>query len=187
VNPYTINPPQSEVAFEKLCLALLKRHWNRPGLELFGKKGEDQYGVDIFDTLGEDPIFAAQCKLKEQTKSLTPGAIKEEVEKAKTFPSRIDHYVILTTGKASGHNSRYSRSIKECRAAGLFTVQLLNWVQITEMIRQYPDIEAQFYGGFRSEEVAVVNNKLDQIVDIGQTISATFGATGIDAEIKGAC
>ncbi len=184
MNPYTINPPQSEVAFEKLCLALLKRHWNRPGLELFGKKGEDQYGVDIFDTLGEDPIFAAQCKLKEQTKSLTPGEIKEEVEKAKTFPSRIDHYVILTTGKASGHAQLTIQSLnQECRASGLFTVQFLNWDQITEMIRQYPDIEAQFYGGFRSEEVAVVNNKLDQIVDIGQTISATFGATGIDAEI----
>jgi len=40
VNPYTINPPQSEVEFEKLCLALLKRHWSRPGLERFAKKGE---------------------------------------------------------------------------------------------------------------------------------------------------
>jgi hypothetical protein len=55
VNPYTLNPPESEVAFEKLCLALLKRHWSRPGLERFAKKGEEQFGVDIFDTL--DPPF----------------------------------------------------------------------------------------------------------------------------------
>ena len=39
----------SEVTFEKLCSALLKRHWSRPGLEQFGKKGERQFGVDIFD------------------------------------------------------------------------------------------------------------------------------------------
>jgi hypothetical protein len=60
MNPYTINPPESDVTFEKLCLALLKRHWSRPGLERFAKKGEEQFGVDIFDTLGESPMYGAQ-------------------------------------------------------------------------------------------------------------------------------
>src|ERR1043166_8673525 len=87
VNPYAINPPESEVAFEKLSLELLKRHWSRPGLERFAKKGEEQFGVDIFDTLGESPLHAAQCKLKEQWKSLDPGEIRKEVAKAETFPS----------------------------------------------------------------------------------------------------
>jgi hypothetical protein len=32
VNPYTINPPESDVDFEKLCLALLKRDWSRAAL-----------------------------------------------------------------------------------------------------------------------------------------------------------
>jgi hypothetical protein len=31
MNTYSINPPESEVVFEELCLAVLKRHWNRPG------------------------------------------------------------------------------------------------------------------------------------------------------------
>jgi hypothetical protein len=31
MNPYTINLPESEVDFEKLCLELLKRHWSRKG------------------------------------------------------------------------------------------------------------------------------------------------------------
>ncbi len=72
MNPYSINPPESEVVFEELCLELLKLHCSRKGLERFAKKGEDQYGVDIFDTLGESPEYAAQCKLKEQWKSLNP-------------------------------------------------------------------------------------------------------------------
>ena len=29
MNPYTINPPESEVVFEELCLELLKLHWSR--------------------------------------------------------------------------------------------------------------------------------------------------------------
>ena len=37
MNPYTINPLESEVAFEERCLELLKRHWSRKGLERFAK------------------------------------------------------------------------------------------------------------------------------------------------------
>jgi len=77
MKPYTINPPESEVEFEKLCLELLKRHWSRKGLERFAKKGERQYGVDIFDTLGESPQYAAQCKLKEPGKSLSETEIRD--------------------------------------------------------------------------------------------------------------
>lgn len=184
MNPYTINPPESEVEFEKLCLALLKRHWNRRGLERFAKKGEAQFGVDIFDTFGEDPFYAAQCKLKEQTKSLDPAEIQAEVAKAKTFPSKLDHYAILTTGKVSGAAQLAIQAInKENRAEGLFTVELFTWDKITELIRQYPEIEQQFYGGLRAEEVAVVNTKLDYISSLTESVASTVATTEIDGLI----
>jgi tetratricopeptide (TPR) repeat protein/transcription elongation GreA/GreB family factor len=184
VNPYTINPPESEVAFEQLCLALLKRHWSRPGLERFAKKGEEQFGVDIFDTLGESPLYAAQCKLKEQSKSLDPSKIRKEVEKAETFPSKLDHYAILTTGKISGAAQLVIQAInQEHRAAGLFTVELFTWDKITELIRQYPEIEEQFYGGLRSQEVAAISSKLDYIAKQTESATATSATSEIDALI----
>lgn len=184
MNPYTINPPESEVAFEKLCLALLKRHWSRPGLERFAKKGEEQFGVDIFDTFGESPMYGAQCKLKEQWKSLDPGEIRDEVKKAKTFPSKLDHYAILTTGKISGAAQLAIQAInQEHRAAGLFTVELFTWEKITELIRQYPEIEQQFFGGLRSEEVATVNSKLDYIANLTESVASSSATTEIDALI----
>jgi tetratricopeptide (TPR) repeat protein len=184
MNPYAINPPDSDVIFEKLCLAVMKRHWSRPGLERFAKKGEEQFGVDIFDTLGQTPMYAAQCKLKEQGKSLQPGEIKEEVEKAKTFPSRLDHYAILTTGKISGEAQLAMQAInQEHRAAGLFTVQLFTWEKITDLIRQYPEIEQEFYGGLRSEEVANVNSKLDYITKLTESVSSGSATTEIDGLI----
>jgi tetratricopeptide (TPR) repeat protein len=184
MNPYTINPPESEVAFEKLCLDLLKRHWSRPGLERFAKKGEDQFGVDIFDTLGQSPLYAAQCKLKEQTKSLGPAEIREELRKAKKFPSKLDHYAILTTGKISGAAQLEIQAInQENRASGLFTVELFTWEKITELIRQYPEVEQQFYGGLRSEEVATVNAKLDYIATLTESVSSVSATSEIDALI----
>ncbi len=184
MNPYTINPPESEVVFEKLCLALLKRHWSRPGLERFAKKGEEQFGVDIFDTLGESPLYAAQCKLKEQSKSLDPSKIRTEVEKAEAFPSKLDHYAILTTGKISGAAQLVIQAInQEHRAAGLFTVELFTWDKITELIRQYPEIEEQFYGGLRSQEVAAISSKLDYIAKQTESATATSATSEIDALI----
>ena len=183
-NSYSINPPESEVAFEQLCLALLKRHWSRPGLELFGKKGEGQFGVDIFDTRGETPMYGAQCKLKERWKSLTKGEIRAEVEKAMTFPSKLDHYALLTTGKISGVTQLTVQTINlDHRAAGLFTVELYTWERITELIRQYPEVEQQFYGGLRSEEVATVNSKLDYIVSLSESGTSSSTRTEIDALI----
>ncbi len=184
MNPYTINPPESEVAFEKLCLALLKRHWSRPGLERYAKKGEEQFGVDIFDTFGESPMYGAQCKLKEQWKSLDPAEIDGEVTKAKTFPSKLDHYGILTTGKISGAAQLAIQAINQRhRAAGLFTVELFTWEKITELIRQYPEIEQEFYGGLRSEEVAIVNSKLDYVAELTQSVTSSLATTEIDALI----
>jgi tetratricopeptide (TPR) repeat protein len=184
MNPYSINPPESDVVFEELCLEVLKRHWSRPGLERFAKKGENQYGVDIFDTLGESPQYAAQCKLKEQWKSLTPAKIRAEVEKAKTFPSKLDHYAILTTGKISGEAQLTIQAInQEHRTAGLFKVELWAWDKISKLIRQYSEVERQFYAGLRPEEVATVNAKLDYIVTLTESDSSASATSEIDALI----
>jgi tetratricopeptide (TPR) repeat protein len=187
MNPYTINPPKSEVTFEELCLALLKCHWRRQGLERFAKKGEEQFGVDIFDTLGESPMYGAQCKLKEPKNSLKPGEIRAEVKKAKTFPSKLDHYGILTTGKISGAAQLAIQTInRKHKTAGLFTVELFTWEKISELIRQYPEIEREFYGGLRSEEVAAVTSKLDHLAKLTESVASSSAATEIDALIDDA-
>ena len=56
--------------FERLCLRLLKAYWNCPTLELYGRRGEGQDGIDIIDMSGEEPLRAAQCKLYDEKKTL---------------------------------------------------------------------------------------------------------------------
>jgi hypothetical protein len=184
MNPYTLPPPDHEVTFEKLCLAVLKRHWSRSGLERYGKRGEEQFGVDIFDTLGEIPTYGAQCKLKEQSKSLEPGEIRDEVRKAEKFPIKLDHYAILTTGKISGAAQLTIQALnQEHRAKGLFTIELFTWEKLTELTRQYTEIEQQFYGGLHSDDVAKITSKLDFIVDRTETLAASAANNEIDALI----
>jgi hypothetical protein len=52
---------------------------------------------------------------------------------------------------------------QEHRAAGSFTVELFTWDKISTLLRQYPEIEQQFHGGFRSEEVADFKATLEAI------------------------
>ena len=184
MNPYSINPPTSEDRFEEMCLALMKRHWSRKGLERFGKRGERQFGVDILDTLGESPLYAAQCKLKEQWKTLEPSEIETEVKKAKSFPSKLDHYVILTSAKVSTAAQLTVQAInQQHRAAALFTVEVYHWNRLTDLIRQYPEIEQEFFGGLRSEEVAEVKSQLSYLVSMTESIASKSGTTEIDAMI----
>jgi Flp pilus assembly protein TadD len=132
------------------------------------------------------PEYAAQCKLKEQSKSLEPGEIRTAVEKAKakTFPSKLDHYAILTTGKISGEAQLVVKAInQEHRKAGLFKVELWTWEKISKLVRQYAEVEQQFYGGLRSEEVAIVKAKLDYIATLTESVSSAPATSEIDGQI----
>jgi hypothetical protein len=40
-------PPEEDKEFELLCLALLKEYWECPTLELYARRGEKQFGVDM--------------------------------------------------------------------------------------------------------------------------------------------
>jgi hypothetical protein len=93
------HPNQSD-EFERLGLALLRAYWKCPTLELYARRGEKQFGVDIFDEGGGSPLAAGQCKLREEGSHLLPKEIEAEVAKAKTFPEKIGRFAILNYGKA---------------------------------------------------------------------------------------
>src|SRR5208337_2007384 len=81
--------PTNDDDFERLCRDVLRLHWSRPGIEIFGKRGERQFGIDLLDLSGQESLYAAQCKLKEEHKSLLPSEIETEVNKAKLFTPRL--------------------------------------------------------------------------------------------------
>src|SRR5713101_2274015 len=139
--------PTNDDSFEEMCLQLLRRYWSRPRLELCGKRGERQFGIDILDLGGEMPIYAAQCKLKEEHKTFPPADIQQEVDQAKQFIPPLGKYAILTTAKVSTQAQRKVREINQShKAAGLFEVELLTWDRLCSLLQQYTEVQEQFYG-----------------------------------------
>jgi TolB-like protein len=156
--------PANEADFELLCLDLLKADWNNKGLTLYATRGEEQFGVDIIDLGGEEPLSAAQCKRHNPSKTIPPAEIKKEVEKAERFSAKLGRYTILTTAKASkkAHdaileiNRRHSRD-------GLFRVELLTWESIERLLDKHSSVWDEYYATISGRKANEMDLKLAAI------------------------
>ena len=177
--------PDNDDDFEKMCRDLLRRFWNRPGLEIFGKRGERQFGIDILDLGGDDPIYAAQCKLKEEHKSLPPGDIQREVDEAKKFLPPLGNYAILTTAKVSTSAQRTIREINQRhKAEGLFEVELFTWERLCSLLQQYSEVQEYFYAGISGGEAKRIETQIVAINDGVQSLTSRSAGDEIDSEIN---
>ncbi len=93
--------PSNEDEFEEFCLRFYRKHLQREGLSRYGKRGERQDGIDIFDQLNMTPVVAIQCKHHEPTKQLTATEIQDEVKKAKGSVIKLNRYIIVTSARRS--------------------------------------------------------------------------------------
>lgn len=150
--------PENDADFELLGLALLKAYWDCPGLDLYARRGEEQFGVDIIDLSGVEPLSAGQCKRHEEWKSIPPAEIKAEVKKAKTFRPKLGRYAILTTAKASrAAHGAVLKINREHHKQGLFWVELITWGKIEALLDKHEEVRDQFdqtFGGHRAREIA---------------------------------
>ena len=179
--------PTNDDDFEQMCLELLRRHWSRPGLELFGKRGERQFGIDILDVSGETPVYAAQCKLKEEYKSMPPTEIQAEVDQAKKFMPALGKYAILTTGKVSTQSQRKVREINNAhKTAGLFEVEVVTWGPLCALLQHYPEVQEQFYGEIGTGRGKRIEAQLLTIKDGVQSLTSGSAGSGVDSQINDA-
>jgi|GEM_PF-474495 len=141
-------PPTGDRDFEKLCLLLLRKHWDNPELQLYGRPGQKQDGVDIVDTRGSTEFRGAQCKNHDPSVPILPAEIEAEVRKALQFRPRLKRYLILTTAKSSTEAQQKIIELNRKHAAKrLFRIELKGWEDICLLIDQYPDVFEQFTSG----------------------------------------
>ncbi len=134
--------------FESLVRDLCALEWDDLNTQKFGRKGQKQYGVDIYG----QPVDlggvhrAAQCKLRTRHSSLTEAEIEMEVGEARHFPHRLDTLIIATDVSRDTHTQILIDQIseREVRTKG-FRVVMWFWEDITERLAAYPKLIVKYY------------------------------------------
>lgn len=87
-----------------MCKDLLRIRWGN--VELNGRSGQEQKGVDLFARI-DGEWFGAQCK---NTENLTIAVVREEVGKATAFEPPLTEFVMLTTASRDARLQEHLRT-----------------------------------------------------------------------------
>jgi hypothetical protein len=145
-----IRPPKNWEEFERLCLHIFRGVWSDPLAEMHGRRGQAQQGVDVYSS----PLslsrgrHGVQCKGKDQGYggSVDLAEVEAEIAKADTFTPPLTHWILATTAPRDAALQRDVRSISDARAAaGLFTVQVLAWEDLQDLIAGDQSVLEEFY------------------------------------------
>jgi hypothetical protein len=139
-----IPPPKSWEEFEEITLDSCKIRWENPDLQMHGRQGQAQCGVDIY---GANHIFkniGVQCKNYEFELSLK--LIKEEIKKAESFTPKIEMFYIAVTTKTDVNIQREVRLLYQERTKeNKFPIMILFWSDIIQDLIRNSSIMKKHY------------------------------------------
>lgn len=163
---FRFRQPSNETDFEEFCERLLQIVLGNKHLQLYGKRGENQDGVDIIDCIGSSPFIAAQCKHHEFTKTLPPGELNEEVERAANSGFELDEYYVLTTAKKSVRTQNRVIKINSERPYGQkFETALWTWPDIERKLSDINEKDQDWIiNGGTGRDVYAIEKMLRQLV-----------------------
>jgi hypothetical protein len=134
--------------FESLVCDLCALEWDDANTQKFGRKGQKQYGVDIY---GQPPVLrgmyrAAQCKLRTKRDSLSESEIETEVNEARGFAHPLETLIFATDAPRDTYTQIIIDQIsaREMSANG-FRVVAWFWDDITSRLAAYPRLLVKYY------------------------------------------
>ncbi|WLS81168.1 hypothetical protein Q3V30_22190 (plasmid) [Erwinia pyri] len=143
-----IAPPANWQDFERLTLDYAKKLWKDEYAQRHGRQGQAQAGVDIYGTnnISHESI-GIQCKKKKHfevpSKQLTIAEIDIEIDSAKKFFPKLDHFIIATTGPRDADLQGHIRMQNQ---SGLpFKVSLLFWDDYQDFLNEHIDLMYKYY------------------------------------------
>jgi len=136
--------PANWQEFERMVRDAMAQRWQTSILNMNGRPGQKQLGVDIQGTDNLGRTVGIQCK--RSLGPLTFSTILREVENARTFESRLATLFIATTG---GHDAvllEKVRMLSERTASeAMFGIGLLFWDEIVAGLSLNYAVFANYY------------------------------------------
>jgi tetratricopeptide (TPR) repeat protein len=144
--------PRSADEFERLCLKLLRRHWQLPQLERFRDRDRAEKGINLIEISGRPRLAAVKCDLRASRSELTVAEIKDAVDRAANLKLPIGRFVIATTAaKPEGLQRSLFDLNRANRKDGISAIEVLTWDDIEELLDEYPQILTDFGTGAKRQ------------------------------------
>ena len=144
---------KSEAEFESICTDILTGHYKRT-FSRYGRKGQKQYGIDIYCDIENKKKIVAQCKNYLSSK---PNNFDTQIEndiKSATAKFNIDTFVIMT---ALDRDTRIQDFVTELNGKYQFSIELWFWEDIQEKILSDIDLLVKHYPSF------VISNIIEKL------------------------
>lgn len=143
--------PRNWQDFEFLARDLFAEILGDPFVDLNGRSGQPQAGVDVW---GVDQktgkSVGAQCKGRADAhwapnSRLSADEFRAEVARAKAFVPPLDTFVMLTTGPNDAELKQLARELSDAnQAEGLFSVKYHGWDWVEGLLARNTDLAASY-------------------------------------------
>lgn len=134
-----LRKPANWQDFERICCEIAKVIWNDQYAKRYGRPGQKQDGVDIYGHEKDcDDFSGIQCKRYDK---ISNSIIDDEIKNATGFKPALKHLIIATTADRDTKIEEYIRQKDvENRKNNLFSVSILEWEDIVEILEQNPPL-----------------------------------------------
>lgn len=143
--------PKDWQALERQTRVLFKNSLKDPNVQMNGRTGQPQHGVDVFGNRGGvgGPMVGVQCKGKdgEYGGAVTETELKDEVEKSKQFNPALDEFILITTAQNDGKIQEAARLLeRKLLAEGRsLSIAVWGWGRVEEEIGQHAEAIRAFH------------------------------------------
>ncbi|SFF03357.1 hypothetical protein SAMN05428977_10446 [Nitrosomonas sp. Nm166] len=177
--PNEIPHPKNEADFEKMCAQIYGVVFQDSRPKINGRKGQEQYGIDVFVNDKDIGRIGIQCKKYLRT-ILKRNHIDEEIQKADTNKVAIKHLIFATTSPNDASLLKEIQRLSDYRKnKGLFTVEIEFWEDIELRINSYPILQNSYAPNSPGASFYIQNQKLDYILELGMNVQDRIANSGM--------
>jgi len=171
-----IPPPKSWEEFEEITLDSCKIRWENPDLQMHGRQGQAQSGVDIF---GSNHLFkniGVQCK--NYNSNISSKLIISEIQKAESFKPQIEMFYFATSTKTDVNIQREIRILSQERTAeNKFPVMVLFWEDIVQELVKNQPVFKKHYPQFNIQDST---NPVSQDIRLFSILDLVYNLYNLD-------
>jgi hypothetical protein len=150
---------ENDILLEDLAKAIAKASDLYENVNVHGRPGQKQDGVDVYARRKDDfKWIGIQCKVRSTNNSFTKPDLLSEINLAKYFNPKLSEYYLYTTLSRDSITQNNVREIaSELARNNEFLFDILFWEDIEEFLKQdkFETVYYQFYHKFFRDNLAL--------------------------------